>query len=163
MSTLVWQAIHIVFDRSQGPIVYVARTTGVALLATTLVLYAAYVAGVLNEPEDPQGSLTWIVVSSLVLAPVIENFLLFGLIEFLSAFALRPLAITMTIAALSSFSHWLAGGWRAVAGAVMFSVMTYSYFVWNDRTIGWRYRLTLAQHGLFNAPAVFSWAWGIAN
>ncbi len=163
MPTLVSKAIRVVFDRSQGPIVYVARTTCVALLATTTVLYAAHVAGLLNEPEDPQGSLIWIVLTSLVVAPVIENFLIFGFIEFLSAFALRPLAITMTVAALSAFSHWLAGGWRAVAGAVMFSVMTYSYFVWNDRTIGWRYRLTVAQHLLFNTPAVFSWAWDIGN
>ena len=163
MSALTRKAIHVVFDRSQGPIVYVARTTCVALLATALLLYAAHVAGILNEPEKPDESLAWIVLTNLVAAPLIENLLLLGLIEFLSAFALRPLSITMTVATLSALVHWLAGGWRAVAGAVMFAVMTHSYFVWNDRTMGWRYRLTVVQHLLFNAPATFLWAWGIGN
>ncbi len=141
-----------VFDKRAGALIYVLKTS---IFAFTLVAAVISVAIALDlaKPYDTQiASVPQEVFGALVIAPLFENICFILIAEFFLALRLGWTTVILIVASLSAVGHGIVADWRAVAGFVMFAVMTYSYLLWSEKPFGRRYLLTVAQHTLLNVP-----------
>ena len=146
-----------VFDTRSGAIIFTARTTALVwlidLLILPLVVALKYAIEDRHEMVDLASSS---VTDILIVAPLLENIIFIGVIEFLKCFELGNRTIVLCIAMLSGFAHFLAGGLRAIHGAIAFAIMAFTYLVWSSSPFPKRYAITVMQHVLTNTlPALF--------
>ena len=143
-----------IFDRDSGALPFVVKTTVFSLAVVGCLLVP--IAALEYLVSRPQQSSVPIVSSAmaLVFAPVFENLVFIGVIEFMVIFEPRRSTIVITVSLLSAIVHGLVAEWRAIAGFVGFAVMSYSYLLWYDQSFIKRFSITVGQHVLFNLPAV---------
>ena len=144
-----------VFDRRGGALVHTVKTTAFSYSCTlALLLPIVLFARARGDASvDQRQDLTPFDV--LVAAPLIENIVMIGVVEFLLAFELPTMTIVVSVACVSGIAHGLAGEFRAVAGFIMFATMAYTYLLWSGHRFVQRYATTLVQHLLFNVPIAF--------
>ena len=143
-----------IFERESGALAFIVKTTAFSLAVVNgLLVPIAILEYLVSRPQQ----LPVPIVSSamaLVFAPVFENLVFIGVVEFMFIFEPRRSTIVIVVAVLSAIAHGLIAEWRAVAGFVGFAVMSYSYLLWYDRSFIKRFSITVGQHVLFNVPAV---------
>ena len=140
--------MHWVVTKEDGVLVYLCRTT-VGSLLLTLVCAIPFATQDAVGPA-PEVTLTWAVVSSLLVAPLFENLCMIGLAEFLGALG-WPLARIVTGVGLAAAAIHLSRGMTGgIAGFFGFATMTLTYYRWRERSVAQRYLITVFQHALLN-------------
>jgi hypothetical protein len=143
------------FDRHRGALVFICKTAAFALLAgvAELALIGLFKTRVLHETLPTDGSIA--IVPMLIGAPLIENLLFIAAAEAMLASNVRTSRIVISIAICASAIHAVDGLRGIVVGFNLFATMSYSYVLWRDVRFAKRYFITVMQHMLFNAPAVW--------
>ena len=142
------------FDRQHGAIIFIAKTTLAswclvfAIDACVFILLA--VVGDTSQDSNDKIPLPPI-YALLAFAPLLENFLLAGIIEFLLIFTSSRYVIVSINAVIFGIIHFLTTPGRGVAGFIGFATMAMSYLVWYESRFSKRFAIILAQHVLFNA------------
>ena len=147
--------VRAVFDKRHGPIVY-ALKTAVFTWTGSICVYALleWLSGSAAEPPHIN-SPSVMAVTALIGAPLFENFLLVILSEFVLLFKLRrPTVAAMAfVGLLAGAVHATQGVALGVSAALVFAMMTYTYFWWTEYSGPKRYLVTVLQHFLLNLPA----------
>lgn len=126
-------------------------------VATVAIVSAFYSAGLVKPPELKIDNLPLAFASIVLIAPTVENLGLFGLLA-LARRLRAPVGLTLAlVAAGSGWLHYLAAGWRAVAGAMAYLLFSATWFANTERLGFWgRYRIGWIQHAAFNLPAALA-------
>lgn len=119
-------------------------------LILALAFHLLVQAEILAMPPPPSTPLASLAVIGLVIAPIVENAVLVGV---LTLGKRRPILGSMAMVALFAALAHLGYGWRSLAAAGCFSCLAWYY-----RTVepagAWRaYLGSCLLHALFNAPA----------
>lgn len=146
-------AFAFVFDKRYGTLPYIFKTTflSLSIVFALLIPIGLIKFGLLHEEANKLAPPT--VIGLLVIAPIFENLIFIGLIEFMLAFELRVVIMVVVVALLSALAHGLAADWRALSGLVGFTTMSYAYLNWSECPFYKRYAITVGQHILFNTPS----------
>lgn len=148
-------ALQRIFDKRRGPWVYIAKTSAFSYVLAMSVIGVALLSGIARAPPFDDVPFGTRVLDALIIPPLLENLVLIGFAEFFLALECKPRTIVVAIALLSACAHGIVGEWRAVSGLVLFATMTYTYLLWYESRFSKRFFITVLQHVLFNAPAVF--------
>lgn len=149
----------VIFDDEQSPLRFVLGTSLFAFLLTISILFISDSLGAVsgsNTLVDRSQNFGLFLFSTLIVAPLLENLLLAGVVSFLSDFVTNKKALLLIVGIGFGALHWIAAGWRAIAGTTLFCVMAYSYLLYTSKTFSFRFMVITAQHILFNTPATVS-------
>ena len=152
--------------RGDSKVVFVVAMTGYAVAANYLLGTIFWMAG---APQPPVGTLTergypaLEIIALLLLAPVIESFVLIGMIELMRWLRVPPSVQVVVSAVVFALLHALEGvGGLAVAPG--WAIMAIAYLAW--RHISWRlgFLVVASIHALLNLiPAISTLVYATRN
>lgn len=99
------------------------------------------------------------IFGTIILAPVVETYLLIFLVWFLSQFTNNKMAISIISAVIWGLFHGLNGAIKIFGTAWSFFILTLIYLKWRDRNFKVAYLMTLVPHILFNLMVVMLMKW----
>jgi membrane protease YdiL (CAAX protease family) len=123
----------------------------VILLSVTLLLH---VLGVNFDALRSYGPRSFSFVSTVILAPLFETFILAGFIEILSKYVRRPLTVTVVSAACWGIVHALRSPISFFGVTAGFFVNSYSYLTWRKRSFARSYAVAFIPHAVNNLIAL---------
>ena len=139
-------------EKKHHPIKYILVTGGFSVFASYLFLATVDLIIPLNKPKViDTPDITSKLFIFLLIVPLVENLILSFGIEFLLFFLKKRWIIISLIGFLSGLIHFLVADWRAVSGAILFSVMTASYLIFYEEPFLKRFFINFGQHVLFNS------------
>ena len=152
MSRAATRCRDAIFDKHRGHWRYAFRVATLAWLAALLLSACMAWAFGFTDESDLANSWAGIAFLALVAAPLLENLLTILIVEITGVFEGRlrnGVAVTLC-ACFAAVTH---GTWNlshALAAALFFATMTYTYLDWPELRFSTRFALTVVQHAWCN-------------